>query len=148
MIKPLKQTLCLLFGIILMACSNADDDQISTHVTKAVNPLPECPSSPNCYRVTLGYTVAADSLLKASEKVLIEMGASEVDVNENNQSIAAVFTIWLFRFKDDVKLNIEQTSNQTLLHIRSASRKGYSDLGVNRHRVNQIIRRLESNMDV
>lgn len=143
-----KHILLLLMGFILMACSNENSESISNHVIESDNPLPECPSSPNCYRISLGYNIPTEALFKASQKVLIEMGASEINVSKQNQKISAVFTIWLFRFRDDIVLKVEQKSNQTLLHIRSASRKGYSDLGVNKHRVNQFVRRLESDIDV
>lgn len=42
-----------------------------------------------------------------------------------------VFTSALMRFKDDVELEEEDGT----VHVRSASRVGYSDLGANRKRV-------------
>jgi uncharacterized protein (DUF1499 family) len=42
----------------------------------------------------------------------------------------------LFRFVDDVEFLLDQNAN--LVHVRSASRTGYSDLGVNKKRVLQI----------
>lgn len=42
-----------------------------------------------------------------------------------------VFTTALLRFKDDLELEEEDG----VVHVRSASRLGYSDLGVNRKRV-------------
>jgi uncharacterized protein (DUF1499 family) len=44
----------------------------------------------------------------------------------------AVFTSRLMRFKDDVEIFLDDESKT--LHFRSASRVGYSDLGVNRKR--------------
>ncbi|PZO25782.1 MAG: DUF1499 domain-containing protein, partial [Betaproteobacteria bacterium] len=41
-----------------------------------------------------------------------------------------------FGFVDDVEFRIDQGSG--LLHVRSASRVGYSDLDANRKRVEQI----------
>ena len=41
-----------------------------------------------------------------------------------------------FRFVDDVEFLINP--EEQLIHSRSASRVGYSDLGVNRHRMEQI----------
>lgn len=148
MIPTAKHILFLLMGFTLLSCSNENEESISNHVVESDNPLPECPSSPNCYRISLRYNIAPDTLLKASEKALVEMGAGDIHVNGQDQEISAVFTIWLFRFRDDVALKVEQKSNQSLLHIRSASRKGYSDLGVNKHRVDQFVRRIESNLGV
>jgi uncharacterized protein (DUF1499 family) len=42
----------------------------------------------------------------------------------------------LFRFVDDVEFWFDDANK--VIHFRSASRKGYSDLGVNRKRVEQI----------
>ncbi|HIA18672.1 MAG TPA: DUF1499 domain-containing protein [Planctomycetaceae bacterium] len=42
----------------------------------------------------------------------------------------------LFRFVDDVEFY--WNADESLIHIRSASRLGYSDLGTNRHRLERI----------
>ena len=42
----------------------------------------------------------------------------------------------LFRFVDDVEFLLD--ADNRLIHVRSASRTGYSDLGVNRRRVERI----------
>ena len=51
---------------------------------------------------------------------------------QESDYLYAVFTSPLMRFKDDVEVYIDESSN--LVHFRSASRVGYSDLGVNRKR--------------
>ena len=48
----------------------------------------------------------------------------------------AVFITKLFLFRDDVELRLD--TDEGLIHIRSSSRVGYSDLGQNRKRVNII----------
>ncbi len=55
--------------------------------------------------------------------------------------IDAVFTVFLF--KDDVALAIEPHEEGAALHIRSASRVGYRDFGVNRRRVKRFFAELE-----
>lgn len=47
--------------------------------------------------------------------------------------LAITFATAVFGFVDDVEVRVD--SLQNLVHIRSASRTGYSDLGVNRTRV-------------
>lgn len=47
-----------------------------------------------------------------------------------------VFTTALMRFKDDVQFQLDRDAR--LIHFRSASRIGQSDLGVNRRRMEQI----------
>ena len=51
------------------------------------------------------------------------------------------FTTRLLRFIDDVEFYFDGT--QSLIHLRSASRQGYWDLGVNRKRVETIRSRFE-----
>ena len=45
----------------------------------------------------------------------------------------------------DLALTVEPHEEGTALHIRSASRKGYSDFGVNRRRVKRFFAELEPN---
>ena len=51
------------------------------------------------------------------------------------------FTTQLLRFIDDVEFYFDRS--QSLIHVRSASRRGYWDLGVNRRRVETIRSRFE-----
>jgi uncharacterized protein (DUF1499 family) len=45
----------------------------------------------------------------------------------------------LFRFVDDVEFYFpEKQGGETIIHVRSASRVGSSDLGVNRKRIERI----------
>ena len=53
----------------------------------------------------------------------------------------AVFTSRIFRFKDDLECRLAAPEN--LIHVRSASRLGYSDLGVNRKRVEALHKNFE-----
>ena len=56
--------------------------------------------------------------------------------------IHAEFTSALFRFVDDVEFLLD--SETKTIHVRSASRVGYSDLGVNRRRVEEIRSRFDT----
>ena len=56
--------------------------------------------------------------------------------------IHAEFTSFLFRFVDDVEFLLDEGSKT--IHVRSASRIGYSDLGVNRKRVEAIRTRFDA----
>ena len=51
------------------------------------------------------------------------------------------FTTQLLRFIDDVDFCFDES--QSLIHVRSASRQGYWDLGVNRRRVETIRSKFE-----
>lgn len=75
------------------------------------------------------------------------MGAIEIQSDSENGMIHAVFRIPIFGFKDDVNIAVEQSAaGHSILHIRSASRTGYSDLGVNRRRVNRIFNNLQQKL--
>jgi uncharacterized protein (DUF1499 family) len=47
----------------------------------------------------------------------------------------------IFRFVDDLTLHL--TPSNGIIHLRSASRTGYSDLGVNRRRVENLRKKLQ-----
>jgi uncharacterized protein (DUF1499 family) len=50
--------------------------------------------------------------------------------------IHAEFTSAVFRFMDDVEFYFD--SGAKIIHMRSASRIGYSDFGVNRQRMEEV----------
>lgn len=58
-----------------------------------------------------------------------------VITSQTDDYISATYMSKLFKFIDDVEVRSESS---TLCHIRSASRIGYSDRGVNRRRVEYI----------
>ena len=53
-------------------------------------------------------------------------------IKEKNNYLHFVFTTEVFHFKDDFELIIDE--KEKLINIKSQSRVGYSDLGVNRER--------------
>lgn len=61
-------------------------------------------------------------------------------VAANNAELHAEFRSRIFRFVDDVDLRLDGR----VVQIRSASRTGYSDLGVNRARVEDVRRAFAS----
>ena len=56
--------------------------------------------------------------------------------------IHAEFISFIFRFVDDVEFYFDD--EQKLIQIKSASRVGYSDLGVNRRRIEKIRKQFET----
>jgi uncharacterized protein (DUF1499 family) len=63
-------------------------------------------------------------------------------VGEADGYLCAEFTTRWLRFVDDVEFLLEPAAG--VIHVRSASRLGYSDLGTNRHRVEAIRRQFAS----
>ncbi len=110
------------------------------------NPLDACPDSPNCVRSTSEFHVPIDEVRKAVLEVLESMKAESVEESGDDR-IHAVFRIAVFGFRDDVDISLEENEDSgTIVHVRSASRTGYSDLGVNSRRVNRFYRWLTQNL--
>ncbi len=63
-------------------------------------------------------------------------------VNATEDYLHAEATSLIFRFVDDIEFQLRP--EQGIIAVRSASRVGYSDLGVNRRRVETIRERLRS----
>lgn len=107
------------------------------------HPFEECPSSPNCIIQSVPYSYGTKELFQKAESALEGMRTEEITSDSQSLQIEAVFRIRLFGFRDDVRIAIESTDDGSILHIRSASRTGYSDLGVNRRRVERILNRID-----
>lgn len=116
--------------------------------------LTACPATPNCVSSQADDPLHAVKPLVISGttpevkarllRVLAELDRSKV-VHEQDDYIAAEVTSRIFRFVDDVEFYFPATtSTETVVHIRSASRVGFSDLGVNQKRVELIRDRLKS----
>ena len=109
------------------------------------NHLEPCPSSPNCVVSQGGNensaiepisyqsdrATAKETLLK----VLSVVPRTEV-IEQTDNYIRSESTSRIFKFVDDVEFYLPEDEN--VIHVRSASRVGESDLGVNRRRIEQI----------
>ncbi|UCG14795.1 MAG: DUF1499 domain-containing protein [Deltaproteobacteria bacterium] len=110
--------------------------------------LPPCPDSPNCvsslsddkshYVKPLEYEGSVEKAKEELIAVISSMKRSKI-VRAEAGYLHATFTSFLFRFVDDVEFSFDHA--QKVIHVRSASRTGYSDLGVNRKRVEEIRKR-------
>lgn len=89
------------------------------------------PTDSGHYIEALKISEASSDVAQVVSAVLTAAGA-EVTAQSADR-IDAVFTSRLLRFKDDVTFVID--TDDGLLHVRSASRTGHSDLGANRKRV-------------
>jgi uncharacterized protein (DUF1499 family) len=102
------------------------------------NPLPACPESPNCERFSASFSVPPPQLFEATVRALEALEAERVTRGPDSLRAAAVFRVaWVFQ--DDVAVAVTaRPEGGSLLHARSASRVGYSDLGVNRRRLQRL----------
>jgi uncharacterized protein (DUF1499 family) len=69
------------------------------------------------------------------KEIINSMPGSNI-VREEDRYLHAEFRSALFRFIDDVEFYVDAENG--IIHVRSASRVGYWDLGVNRRRVEAI----------
>ena len=111
--------------------------------------LAPCPSSPNCvssYSQDAQHGIAALSydsepeMAIANLKQIIESMPRTNIVKEEENYLYAEFTSKIMGYVDDVEFYVDEDANA--IQVRSASRLGESDLGVNRERVETIREKL------
>ncbi|MCW9706692.1 DUF1499 domain-containing protein [Fodinibius salsisoli] len=107
------------------------------------NPLPPCPDSPNCIRYSRSTPASIDYTFESCLSVVEQMKPETISIDRDHYRIEATFKVFLFRDDYTIQLTPAADNHQTLLHIKSASREGYSDLGVNRRRVSTFMEKLE-----
>ncbi len=104
-----------------------------------------CPNSPNCVSsqstdtehkiAPLTYTGDPAKALADLKSVIVSMPRTKIITAEGNY-LYAEFTSSLMGYVDDVEFYLN--TDQSIIEVRSASRLGQSDLGVNRDRVEAI----------
>lgn len=115
--------------------------------TTSNHPFPPCPGTPNCVIETHTYNSDPETLFQAALFVLNESNTHQLQFDQDKLTIDAVFRIRFFGFKDDLKVAVQgESDSRSLLHIKSSSRVGHSDLGVNQRRINRIIRKLNKKL--
>jgi uncharacterized protein (DUF1499 family) len=112
---------------------------------ESVSRLKACPASPNCvssmaadekHRIEpFPYTgFSADALARVKA---VALSFPRTKLAEEQPGYARItFTSAVLRFVDDVELEVNEASK--VVDVRSASRVGYADFGVNRKRVEAI----------
>ena len=89
---------------------------------------------------------AADLYSKLGEVVDAERSWSRIEKDADALKLKFVATTGFMRFKDDVDIEvIPLDDGRSTLAVYSRSRVGYSDLGTNRKRVNDLIGRVTTN---
>lgn len=144
LIATLALSTLLLLPRLLIADQTAKEDKTLGDIDDR---LSRCPDTPNCvnseypeqaehYVSPLNLSTANNKqIMHLAQKNLLAMGAHISSTD--NHYLHATFTSRLFKFIDDFELRLD-VANQKL-HIRSASRTGYSDFGVNKRRVKEFI---------
>ena len=73
--------------------------------------------------------------------VLVEMGLEIVATDVRAGRVEATATTFWFGFKDDMIVRVADDEGEVLIDLRSKSRVGQSDIGVNAERIREFIRR-------
>ena len=127
------RTVAAVLALILTGCSGTPPAHLGINDGK----LAPCPSSPNCVSSFATEPDRAirplNSDLKTIERIVKTLDGAEI-VEASPGYLRVEFTSAIFRFVDDVEFYFKSNTIQ----LRSASRLGYSDLGVNRERIESI----------
>ena len=107
--------------------------------------LSHCPSSPNCvssdasdsrHRISpLQLAVSPAEAWRSAREAVMELPRTRI-VKETEDYLHAECRSALFGFVDDLELQLRPS--EKIIAVRSASRLGNSDLGVNRRRVENL----------
>ncbi|MEA5578748.1 DUF1499 domain-containing protein [Anabaena sp. UHCC 0451] len=107
--------------------------------------LAPCPPSPNCvcsqasdslHQIApLSFTSTPEQALSQLKSIIISLPRTKI-IAETEFYLYAEFKTALMGFVDDVEFHLDR--NSSIIHVRSASRLGYGDLGLNRQRIEKI----------
>lgn len=114
--------------------------------------LQPCPDSPNCVSSQstdeehqidpLALESSPPEALAKLKKIIQAMERTSI-IEEADDYLYAEFKSAIMGFVDDVEFYIDEENK--VIHVRSASRIGHSDLGVNRKRIEAIRAEFEGN---
>lgn len=130
--------------------ATADKEALSKIIyanTNMPTELKACPQSPNCVstqtdqeakkRTPIAYTGStADAKLRLM-KVIDGMKRTRLKTETDNY-LHYTFKVWPIPFIDDVEFLFDEEAK--LIHYRSASRVGHSDLGANARRMDKVVK--------
>jgi uncharacterized protein (DUF1499 family) len=113
----------------------------------AAQALERCPPSPNCVSSRTDPSDADHHVppfvLKGDFAAAWERLRTQVEalprttvISDSGDVIQLVIRSFVFRFPDDVAFSLERSTGR--VDVRSASRYGYSDFGVNRRRIEDL----------
>ncbi|WGV23160.1 DUF1499 domain-containing protein [Halotia branconii] len=112
--------------------------------------LAPCPNSPNCVSsqsfdavhtiAPLTFTSTPEQALTKLKNVVESLPRTKI-ITQSHDYLYAEFKSALMGFVDDVEFYLDRNAN--VIQVRSASRLGQSDLGVNRQRIETIRTKLK-----
>jgi len=144
--------LLIIIMLLITTCIQAEQISQGVDTLESNHQLKACPDTPNCinteypektaqYLPPLVYDeTRAEQIMIMAKNTILQMGGSII--KEEPNYLAATFTSMIFRFIDDFEVRNDITHHS--LQIRSASRTGYSDFGVNKRRVEEFSKQFNS----
>ncbi len=128
-------------SILIIGCTDGRPENLGVRDGR----LAPCPPSPNCVssQITdnehaidpLPYSSSTPEAMAGLRKIILQMKRTKI-VSETNSYLHTEFASAIWHFVDDVEFSFDDHTK--LIQVRSASRLGYSDFGVNRKRVETI----------
>ncbi|NJB87170.1 uncharacterized protein (DUF1499 family) [Lewinella marina] len=113
--------------------------------------LPPCPETPNCVstqtlqprkqREPIPFTGSVDAAREKLKRVIDNMPRTTL-IEEDGNYLHYTFQTWPIPYLDDVEFLI--SPEEGVIHYRSASRVGHSDLGVNSRRMKKVVKAYRS----
>ncbi len=139
----------VVFLVCMMGCSG------KPRATGIVNgKLASCPASPNCvssmtedvahFVEPFVYQGEREKAFTILRDIVSQSQRAKIQEERDNY-IWAEFRSQIMGFVDDVEFFLP--ADRPVIHVRSASRVGYSDLGVNRKRIEELRKRFQEQIE-
>lgn len=126
-----------------MAPHQASAQEVSDRLLSS-SPFAPCPGSGNCAHAAYAFDIVPSELAEKTMQAL--RGNKHLDSVQQGtvdyHRIDAVFNAW--NFKDDVSIAIEVHEEGSVLFVKSESRVGKYDLGVNKRRIKRLIKAIRA----
>ncbi|MBW1642345.1 MAG: DUF1499 domain-containing protein [Deltaproteobacteria bacterium] len=130
----------IIFVLSIISCASQAPVTIGLRDGK----LAPCPNKPNCVSSDhqgktsgiepLAFKETPETAWEKLKMAIISIGGNIEKVD--NVYLWATFRTRIFRFVDDMEFRMD--AKNKVIHLRSASRVGYSDMGVNKRRVEKL----------
>ncbi|MBB4078799.1 uncharacterized protein (DUF1499 family) [Lewinella aquimaris] len=129
----------------------AEGGTLDAHKAPVSRTLKPCPESPNCVstqstqakkkRDPIPFTGTAEAAKEKLKGIINKLSRTTL-IEENDKYLHYTFTTWPIPYIDDVEFLID--ADRKVIHYRSASRVGHSDLGVNSRRMAKVVAAFEA----
>ena len=137
----MKISYCLGLSFLVAGCSSIPERELKD----ADSAIVTCTSAPNCVSskatskdrqvAPISFKGTVAEFQKSIQKSILSLPRTEI-IKSQGAYMHAEFKTLIMRFTDDIELFFVPA--ESLIHVRSSSRTGYYDFGVNRNRVEKL----------